>query len=121
MKTLRYKDVPTTVWDTVYEKWETALRVGWTSSLWDGCALCKHVYGRTWYREVGRLFGLISTNALCSTCPLYGVWCKDSAFRSRLNISYHHSDVPLRSVEAWKGSVVEFLKFIKPYTSGGKQ
>ena len=121
MKAIGYKDVPTTVWDAVYEKWETALRDGWDSSLWHGCPLCKHVYGCTLFRKAGRRLNLISTQAICRTCPLYDEWCADSAFASRLNVSFHHPSVPLYSEEAWKERVVEFLKFIKPYTSGGKQ
>ena len=121
MKTFGYKDVPTIVWDAVYEKWGTALRVGWNPHLWDGCNLCEYVYGYTLFRKVGRRFGLISAKTLCRTCPLYGEWCKDSAFASRLNISFHHPSVPLYSKEAWKERVVEFLNVVKPWTSRGKQ
>ena len=95
-ETYEMEDVPEEVWDSVYEKWAKALKDGWSSELWNSCALCR------WMDDN------------CDMCPLMeDEWCVGSFYRSKLSIGYDAEEYG--DEDDWEKRVIAFLNFIKPY------
>ncbi len=94
-------DVPSHVWDSVYEKWRNAYLDGWNrSELWSGCSLCKFVNSR---------------KRVCNDCPLYeDGWCRTYLNSSKISIEYHEF-AGYRDENIWRSRIQDFLVFLKPY------
>ena len=98
---MNFEDIPTEIWDGVYEKWSVA---EWNSALWTSCELCNYLYSK---------FG----NMYCSNCPLpyTGYCCDGTIICSKLHISFGD----IYDTQSWKQRVGQFLDLIYPYTSKG--
>ena len=106
MNKICMKDVPREVWDEVYAKWERALDVGWSESMWTGCSLCSWMAGEI---EVDRM-----REFDCGDCPLYEErWCRSLPGSSKIHPEYDFSEVDY----VWKDRVNDFMEFIRPYCS----
>ena len=91
------EDVPTWIWDYVYNKWSDTLRTGWEPNTWKRCALCN------W----------IDPDELnCVACSLNPCWCTGKPETSRLHITHSGGNF-----EVWEGTVRKFLNHIMPLCS----
>ena len=89
------EEVPSWIWNYVYNKWHNALETGWHPELWNRCAMCN------W---------LNPEELKCVMCPLNPCWCRSKPSLSRLHIDYNYGDE-----EAWRDDVIRFLMNIKPF------
>jgi len=96
-KVMKMNEFPSLVWDTVYEKWDLALRTGWQPDIWSRCALCE------W---------LDIDDKACLSCPLNPDWCRALPRQSPLHIRCNEDNE-----ELWAETVKSFLKFLEPYCS----
>lgn len=106
LRQIEIDEVPTCVWDDVYEKWRKAYLDGWDYwKLWRGCSLCQWQQDRE-YR--------------CRQCPL-GIdnWCKSYGRDSRISIQFWDADdhVHVDNEDKWRVEILEFLRFLVPYCS----
>lgn len=109
--TVNMKDVPRYVWDEVYTKWETALEVGWSESLWTGCSLCRWMSDR---------LGISTMREFdCVDCPLYDdEWCGSLPEQSMIHMDYEGViSMSGTRYKEWTLRIREFLELVKPYCS----
>ena len=108
LRQIEMAEVPSSVWDLVYEKWREAYLDGWNYwELWHGCALCE------WQEE---------RSYKCKQCPLsIDNWCQSYGRDSRISIQYRDGpeDEYVADEDKWRAEIERFLKYIKPYCSGG--
>lgn len=99
-------DVPSSVWDSVYEKWRRAYLDGWSyGNLWYGCDLCRF---------------MADGEYMCIECPLYiNNWCRTYGRESKISIQYHTAIGDPEDEAEWSARLRDFLIFLKPYCTGG--